>query len=161
MITTRISPFLTHIRYLIEFISTDLIRCVIVTRILCTPLIIVIGNCCTNFPWICMPLFFNIMVSSSILCLDLGIHSILLIVRIFAWLRVGWLIVILTLFGTEWHCLVNQGILPSKGVLHTSPFSVVLHKFLYVCSCVVVTISYGITNVLWSFSKFWWFCAWI
>jgi hypothetical protein len=51
-----------------------------------------------------MPLFLNVMVFGSVLCLGLGTYFILLMVAILAWLIVRWLIVILTFFwrGMTW-----------------------------------------------------------
>lgn len=126
----KISSFLTNIGYSTIIIDIDLIGYVIVIRTPYIPLVSVSRNYNIHPPWIGMPLLLNIVVFSSAIFLNPSTNYVLRKITSFTLLRVQWLIVILTLFNGEWHDLVIWGIVPSKGVLHTSPFSIVLHMFL-------------------------------
>jgi hypothetical protein len=77
-----------------------------------------------------MPFLKNIVVFGSVLFLNPGTNFVLLKVTNIALLRVRWLTIILTPFGAECHGLVIQGIFPSKFILHTSPFLIMLCRFL-------------------------------
>ncbi len=96
MIIARISPFRAIIGYPIGVTRTNLVRCATITRIPYTPSIIIVRNNFINLPWICMPLFFNILVFGNVLWLDLNTYFVFIKVVILAWLNIGWSIVIFT-----------------------------------------------------------------
>lgn len=66
------------------------------------------------------------VVSNSLFKKNLSIDFILLETTSLALLKVGWVVVILTLFRVEWNCFVVWGILTLKRVFCTSPFPIIL-----------------------------------
>ncbi len=66
------------------------------------------------------------MVSNNLFFLILSIDFSLLETESLALLKVGWVIIILTLSKIEWNCFVVRGILTLERVFHTSLLLVIL-----------------------------------
>jgi hypothetical protein len=78
-----------------------------------------------------------------------------------AWFTVGWVVIILFISKAKWNGLVIQGILTSKGVLHTSPLFIMLCEYMWFCSCVTSGTLCEMANKLWSSFGFLLFFAWV